>query len=99
MAIIKKWKSRKTALSGNYACVSRDLLLMPLGVDTHTHTHTHTQTHTHTHTHTHTNAQTKTVSRNQGCMAEGRMHLNVMIGTFYTTCDTLQWWLMRTKEL
>ena len=34
-------KCRKTALSGYYACVSRDLLLMPSGVDTHTHTHTH----------------------------------------------------------
>ena len=36
---IKKQKSRKTALSGYYACVSRDLLLMPSRADTHTHTH------------------------------------------------------------
>ena len=36
-----KWKSRKTALSGYYACVSRDLLLMTSG---RTHTHTDTQT-------------------------------------------------------
>ena len=33
---IKKQKSHKTALSGYYACVSCDLLLMPLGW-THTH--------------------------------------------------------------
>ena len=33
---IKKWKSRKTALSGYYACISCDLLLMALGADTHT---------------------------------------------------------------
>ena len=33
---IKKWKSHKTALSTYYACFSCDLLLMPLGVDTHT---------------------------------------------------------------
>ena len=31
---IKKRKSRKTALSGYYTCVSRCLLLMPSGVDT-----------------------------------------------------------------
>ena len=37
---IKKRKSRKTALSSYYACVSRDLLLMPSGAYTHTHTHT-----------------------------------------------------------
>ena len=67
--IIKKQKSHKTALSGNYACVSRDLLLMSSGADTHTHMHKHTRTHT--------NMQTKTISRNQGCMAEGRMCLNV----------------------
>ena len=35
---IKKWKSHKTALSGYYACVSHDLLLVPSG-------RTHTQTH------------------------------------------------------
>ena len=32
----------------------------------------HTDTHTHTHTHTHTNAQTKSISKNQACAAEGR---------------------------
>ena len=32
---IKKRKSCKTALSSYYACVSRDLLLVPSGVDTH----------------------------------------------------------------
>ena len=31
---IKKWKCRKTALSGYYACCSCDLLLKPLGVPT-----------------------------------------------------------------
>ena len=36
---IKKWKSCKTALSGYYACVSHDLLLMPSGVDTHMQTY------------------------------------------------------------
>ena len=41
---IRKQKSHITVLSGYYACLSRDLLLMPLG-----------QTHTHTHTYTHTN--------------------------------------------
>ena len=40
---IQKWKSRKTALSGYYACVSHNLLLMSLGVDTHTHILTHEQ--------------------------------------------------------
>ena len=34
---IKKRKSRKIALSGYYACVSRDLLLVPSVADTHTH--------------------------------------------------------------
>ena len=38
---IMKQKSHKTVLSGYYTCVSRDLLLMALGVDTHTHTHIH----------------------------------------------------------
>ena len=33
---MKKRRCRKTALSGYYACFSRDLLLMPLGADTHT---------------------------------------------------------------
>ena len=42
---IKKRRGRKTALSGYYACLSRDLLLMALGADTHTHTHTHTHIH------------------------------------------------------
>ena len=37
---INKRKDRKTALYGYYACLSRDLLLMPLGADTHTHTPT-----------------------------------------------------------
>ena len=39
---IKKRRDRKTALPGYYACLSRDLLLMASGADTHTHTHTHT---------------------------------------------------------
>ena len=34
----KKWKSRKTALSSYYICLSHDLLLMPSGADTHTYT-------------------------------------------------------------
>ena len=38
---IKKRKSRKIALSGYYACVSRDLLLVPSVADTHTHTQTY----------------------------------------------------------
>ena len=33
---IKKWKSGKIVLSDYYACVSRDLLLVSSGVDTHT---------------------------------------------------------------
>ena len=37
---IKKQEIRKMALSGYYTCLSGELLLMPLGVDTHTHTHT-----------------------------------------------------------
>ena len=37
---IKKQRGCKTALSGYYACLSRDLLLMPSGADTHTHTPT-----------------------------------------------------------
>ena len=36
--IIKKRNSRKTSLSGYYACLSCSLLLK--GVDTHTHKHT-----------------------------------------------------------
>ena len=43
---IKKWKSHETALSGYYACVSLDLLLVSSGAGTHTHTHTHTHKHT-----------------------------------------------------
>ena len=35
---IKKWRGHKTTLSGYYACLSRDLLLMALGADTHTYT-------------------------------------------------------------
>ena len=50
---IKKWKSRKTALSGYYACLSCDLLLMPVEARTHTHTHTPTFV-------------DKTISRNKG---------------------------------
>ena len=46
--IIKR-KSHKTALSGYYACVSCDVLLMASGADTHTHT----------------DVRTKTISRNQ----------------------------------
>ena len=34
---LKKWRVRKTALSGYYACLSRGLLLMASGADTHTH--------------------------------------------------------------
>ena len=34
---INKRRGHKTALSGYYACLSRDLLLMPLGADTHIH--------------------------------------------------------------
>ena len=37
---IKKRKGRKSALSGYYACLSCDLLLMALGADTQTHTYT-----------------------------------------------------------
>ena len=33
---IKKQKGHKTTLSGYYTCVSHDLLLVPLGSDTHT---------------------------------------------------------------
>ena len=40
---IMKQKSRKTALSGYYACVSRDVLLM---ASRRTHTHTDVQTKT-----------------------------------------------------
>ena len=36
---IKKWRGRKTALSGYYACLSSDLLLMASGVNTHIHIH------------------------------------------------------------
>ena len=41
-SLIKKWRGRKTALSGYCAYLSCDLLLMPLGADTHTHTQTFT---------------------------------------------------------
>ena len=37
---IKKRRGHKTALLDYYACLSRDLLLMSLGADTHTHTPT-----------------------------------------------------------
>ena len=37
-------EGHKSALPGYYACLSRDLLLMASGADTHTHTHTHTHT-------------------------------------------------------
>ena len=57
---MKKRRCRKTALSGYYACFSRDLLIMPSGADTHTHTHTRTHAHTHTRTHTHTHTHTHT---------------------------------------
>ena len=58
---IMKQKSRKTALSGYYAIthVSRDLLLMASGADTHIHTHT--------------DVRTKTISRNQARTAFGRV--------------------------
>ena len=42
---IKKRKSRKTALSGYYTCVSRELLLMASGANTQTDTQTCTYTH------------------------------------------------------
>ena len=35
---IKKWRDRKTTLSGYYACLSHDLLLMASGADAHTYT-------------------------------------------------------------
>ena len=54
---IKKQKSCKTALSGYYTCVSRNLLLMPSGTDRQTDTHI--------------DAQTKLISRNQACTAKG----------------------------
>ena len=34
---VKKQRGRKTALSGYYACLSRDLLIMASGADTHIH--------------------------------------------------------------
>ena len=52
---MKKWRCRKTALSGYYACFSRDLLLMPLGADTHTYTPTFAE---------------ETISRNQSRVAK-----------------------------
>ena len=41
---LKKWRGRKTALSGYYACLSRNLLLMASGADTHTHIHQRSRT-------------------------------------------------------
>ena len=41
---IKKQRGRKTALSGYYACLSRGLLIMASGADTHTHIHQRSQT-------------------------------------------------------
>ena len=41
---IKKRRGRKAALPGYYACLSRDLLLMASGADTHTHIHQHSWT-------------------------------------------------------
>ena len=55
---IKKRKSRKTALSGYYVCLSHDLLLMSSGAGTHIHTHTPT-------------FMDKTISRNQVAHAPG----------------------------
>ena len=52
---IKKWKRRKTALSSYYACVSCDLLLMPLGADRQTDRQTNRQTDRHRHTYQHVN--------------------------------------------
>ena len=57
---IKKQRSRKTALSNYYACLSCDLLLMASRADTHKHTHTHTPT-----------FMDETISRNQACVAFG----------------------------
>ena len=68
---MKKQRCHKTALSGYYACFSRDLLLMPSGAHARTHAHAHAHTHTHTHTHTPMFAD-ETISRNQACAAEGR---------------------------
>ena len=48
-----KRKSHLTALFGNYACASRDFLLMALGQ------------HTDRQTHAHTDTQTKAISKNQ----------------------------------
>ena len=41
---IKKRRGCKTALPGYYACLSRDLLLMASGADTHTHIHQRSRT-------------------------------------------------------
>ena len=41
---IKQQKSHKTALSGYYACVSCDPLLIPSGADTYTHMHAYRRT-------------------------------------------------------
>ena len=56
---IKKQRGHKTALSSYYACLSRDLLLMPSGADTHTHTPTFTN---------------EMISRNQACMGFSRLN-------------------------
>ena len=40
----KKRRGRKTALPGYYTCLSRDLLLMASGADTHTHIHQRSRT-------------------------------------------------------
>ena len=59
---IKKQRDRKTALSGYYACLSRDLLLMASGADTHTHTYTPT-------------FADEIISRNQAHVVTARTHL------------------------
>ena len=41
----KKWRDCKTALSGYYTYLSRDLLVIASKADTHTHTHTHIHQH------------------------------------------------------
>ena len=56
---IKKQKRCKTALSSYYACISRDLLLMPSGSDTHIYTTMFTD---------------ETISRNQVRMGLWSMH-------------------------
>ena len=41
---MKKRRCHKTALSGYYACFSRDLLIIPSGTGTHTHIHQRSRT-------------------------------------------------------